>query len=285
MSGYTWKELATDKADESRVWIDDIILQEEFGVDVKLSSLEPMTPDLRNQAVVIPGRAGAYDMGAELEPRVFQLDCVFPRQSYKDLKTESRRLTALFFDQFGKPREVKLRMGDEPEKWYRVRVTEGITPTRTAERGHFSAVLTAFDPYAYALIYADELTWGSEVVTFRSTEYTYGHESTGGYVEIKSPTKQNISVTGYAVRPIIEISGSSDGMSIENIGQIIDLPAFSDARWLIDCERYTATKDGSNVFDVVRLRDFWLYEGLNELDISGRNIDINLRVKFRDRWL
>lgn len=282
-----WRGLVTDVADEARVWIDDVLLQEEFGVDVTLSSVEPMAPDLRNKSIIIPGMAGAYDVGAELQPREFQLDCVFPRQSYSDLKSESRRLTALFFDQFGKPRTFKLRMGDEPLKYYNVRLSSGIEISRSNNRGYFSVALTAFDPYAYSFITNDEVVWGSEIITFRSREYTLGHDSAGGSssVRVTRPTTETVSVMGYAVKPTILINGSAGGLSIESNGNAIVLPAFSNASWAIDCERYTVTKDGKNAFGDVTIGEFWLEKGDNDVRISGSNIVVDLQMVFRDRWI
>lgn len=282
-----WRGLVTEVADEARVWIDDVLLQTEFGVDVTLSSVEPTAPDLRNKSIIIPGMAGAYDAGADLQPREFQLDCVFPRQSYSDLKSESRRLTALFFDQFGKSRTFKLRMGDEPLKYYNVRLTSGIEISRSNNRGHFSVMLTAFDPYAYSVITNDEVVWGSEIITFRSREYLLGHDSMGGSsgVRITRPTMETISVMGYAVKPTILINGSASRLTIEANGNNIVLPAFSNASWAIDSEKYTVTKDGKNVFGDVTLGEFWFKKGNNDVRVSGSNIDVDLQIVFRDRWI
>ena len=84
-------DLLTEGAYESRVWIDDVLLQDK-GITVLLSSDEPAIPSMRNVSVSVPGRHGAYDFGAYLEPREFTLNCVFPRQSYTDLKRHIREL-------------------------------------------------------------------------------------------------------------------------------------------------------------------------------------------------
>src|SRR6185312_12680163 len=130
-------------------------------------------------SVTVPGRHGAYDFGAYFEPREFALNCVFRRQGYDDLKRQIRALNRLFVDQFGRPKTVKLRFGDEVDKYYNVRITEGISVDRVAERGFFTLSLTAFDPYAYSTVTADEILWGSEDITF---EYNFllGTDAFGG---------------------------------------------------------------------------------------------------------
>src|SRR5699024_9182498 len=170
--------LLREGANESLVWIDDYLLQDE-GVSVRLSTKEPAMPSVRNIGVTIPGRHGAYDFGGYLEPREFTLDIVFPRQSYTDLKRQIRRFNRLFVDDYGRPKTVMLRFGDEIDKYYNVRVTGSIPVDRTAERGFVTVPLTAYDPYAYSRVNANEVTWGSEVVTFE-WNYLLGMGGTGG---------------------------------------------------------------------------------------------------------
>src|SRR5699024_1773122 len=143
-----------------------------------LSTDEPATPSLRNMSVSVPGRHGAYDFGAYLGERVFKLDVVFRRQSYSDLKRQIRTFNRRFFDEWGRPKTVSLRYGEEVDKYYIVRLTSEIPIDRTAERGYASVQLTAFDPYAYSRVNANEVTWGSEVVTFE-WNYLLGMGGTG----------------------------------------------------------------------------------------------------------
>src|SRR5690606_26069688 len=142
-------DIFTQGTDESRVWIDDVLLQDE-GIAVLLSSEEPALPALRNLSVTVPGRHGAYDFGAYFEPREFTLNIVFKRQDYADLKRDIRKLNRRFVDDYGRPKTVKLRFGDEVDKYYNVRVTQAIPVERTAERGFLTLGLTAYDPYAYS---------------------------------------------------------------------------------------------------------------------------------------
>ena len=186
----------------SNVWIDDVLLQEEFEADVLLNSEEPALPALRNLSVTVPGRHGAYDFGAYFEPREFTLNIVFKRQDYPNLKRDIRKLNRLLVDDFARPRTLKLRFGDEVDKYYNVRVTQAIPVERAAERGFITLGLTAFDPYAYSMVMADEVVWGSEIITF---EYNYllGMGGTGGGFKVTSPQTIPIYVDGESLRPII----------------------------------------------------------------------------------
>src|SRR5690625_4940994 len=119
----TFDDLISDGLYEARVWIDDELLQDE-GITVLLSSEEPALPSMRNISVTVPGRHGSYDFGAYFEPRNFTLNCVFPRQSYSDLKAQIREFNRLLVDAYGRPKTVKLRFGDEVDKYYNVRSEE-----------------------------------------------------------------------------------------------------------------------------------------------------------------
>src|SRR5699024_278689 len=114
-------EMLADGAAESRVWIDDELLQD-AGILVLLSSEEPATPSVRNISVSVHGKHGAYDFGGYLEPREFTLNIVFPRQSYADLKRKIRAFNRRFFDDYGRPKTVKLHFGDEVDKYYNARI-------------------------------------------------------------------------------------------------------------------------------------------------------------------
>src|SRR5690554_5951957 len=276
-------DLLTEGAYESRVWIDDVLLQE-IGIAVLLNSDEPALPALRNSIVNVPGRHGAYDFGAYLEPREFTLNCVFPRQSYSDLKRHIREFNQLFIDEYGRPKTVKLRFGDEVDKYYNARLTGGIPVEWAAERGFISVKLTAFDPHAYSLVNANEVTWGSEVVTFEWT-YLLGMDGTGTGFTVTSPQTIPIYVDGNALRPVIEINGSANNLTVSANGKSFKLPNFSDTHWTIDGENYVVLRNGENDFASLDGEFIELMSGDNDVVVSGNSLDFEITVKYRDKYL
>src|SRR5690625_829997 len=275
-------DLLTEGAYESRVWIDDVLLQE-IGIAVLLNSDEPALPALRNSIVNVPGRHGAYDFGAYLEPREFTLNCVFPRQSYTDLKRHIREFNHLFVDEYGRPKTVKLRFGDEPDKYYNVRLTGGIPVERVAERGFITINLTAFDPYAFSLVNANEVTWGSEVVTFEWS-YLLGMDGTGGRHTVTRPQTIPIYVDGEALRPVIEIDGSADGLTIGANGKSFELPNFSATEWIIDGENFVVKRNGVEDLGALEGDFIELFNGDNNVEISGSSLDFEITIKYRDKY-
>ena len=278
-------DIFSEGAYESRVWIDDYLLQDE-GITVLLPSEEPALPSIRNISVSVPGRHGAYDFGGYLEPRQFTLHILFPRQSYTALKQQIRAFNRRFIDEWGRPKTVKLRFGDEVDKYYNVRVTSDIPVDRSAERGFLTIGLTAFDPYAYSLVNANEVVWGSEVVTFE-WNYMLGMGGTGGGdgYSVKRPETISIYVDGEALRPVFEIDGTARGLTISANGRSFRLPDFSDERWIIDGENYVVRRGGVEDLGVMDGDFIELTRGDNDVRIAGSNLDFDLTIKYRDRYV
>ena len=268
----------------SNVWIDDVLLQEDFEADVLLNSEESALPALRNLSVTVPGRHGAYDFGAYFEPREFTLNIVFKRQDYPNLKRDIRKLNRMLIDEYSRPRTLKLRFGDEVDKYYNVRVTQAIPVERAAERGFITLGLTAFDPYAYSTVMADEVVWGSEVITF---EYNYllGMDGTGGGFKVTSPQTIPIYVDGESLRPIIEIDGAANGLTISANGKSFKLPNFSATKWIIDGENFLVKRNGVEDLSAMTGDFIELIHGNNNVAIAGTAMDFDITIKYRDKYI
>lgn len=276
-------DVFTVGATDSRVWIDDALLQRDYGVVVTLDSEEPALPSMRNMGVTVPGRHGAYDFGAYFEPREFALNCVFKRQAYDDLKRQIRAINRLFVDEYGRPKTVELRFGDEVDKYYNVRITEVISISRVAERGFFTLGLTAFDPYAYSTVTADEILWGSEEITF---EYNFllGTDAFGGE-RITAARTLNVNLNGDALRPIFVIDGSATALTISANGRSFGLPSFTNTRWEIDGSDYTVTRNGALDLAAMTGDFIELLNGDNDVVIGGSGLNFELTVKYRDKYI
>lgn len=239
-------DIFTANTVESRVWIDDHLLQDE-GIAVLLNSEEPALPAMRNISVSVPGRHGAYDFGAYLEPREFTLNVVFPRQSYADLKYQIRQFVRKFTDEYGRPKTVRLRFGDEVDKYYNVRLTESIPVERAAERGYLALGLTAFDPYAYASAnaYDPEEDYEYNSGYEYDTGLMYDNPQSFRWVYPKHYSGIN-NYSDYTTDFIIEIDGSVKNPSITNLnnGIKLTLPDITNGKLTINSKDYTVIKNG-----------------------------------------
>lgn len=131
----------------------------DLGFRVLEESQDPLIPSTRDQGMVIDGRHGTYDFGAELEAKPFTFSCAFiPQGTNYDHPTAAelqqcvRRLAQHMTDSYGRPRDMTLRRSWEPDKYYIVRYS-GSTPLERiaySSIGLFTLPLVAFDPFAYS---------------------------------------------------------------------------------------------------------------------------------------
>lgn len=265
--------------------IDGVHLVNDLGYKILDGTDDELLPNTQSYLVDIPGRHGSYVFKSFFQPRQFYVNVLIPQQATRgDVQVMARKLSRMFLDQLGNPKDVELIYDFEPDKHYVAKLTGAIDIERPLRYGMFEFMLTAYDPFAYSNSYSDEITWGSEDITFEY-QYLLGREGLGGKIRVTSPALIKVPVDGYAVRPVIEIEGSAEKLSISSNGRAIALPPFVSSRWLIDCEKYTVLKNGVNSFSDVDLGDFILNTGDNSISIDGLGIDVNLRIKFRDKYM
>src|SRR5690625_993868 len=276
-------EILAQDVYESRVWIDDDLLQDE-GIIVLLPSEEPAVPSIRNISVTVPGMHGAYDFGGYLDPREITLHLVFRRQSYSSLKRQIRTFNRRFFDEYGRPKLVKLRFGDELDKYYNVRLTDKIPVERSANRGFLTVNLTAYDPYAYSIVNANDVVWGSEEVTFEWS-YMLGMDGSGGSHMVTRPQAIDIFNDGEVTRPVIEIDGSARGLVISANGNRFEVPDFKDSEWIIGGDDYVVIRNGIDDLGAIYGDFIHLTNGVNTVEITGSYLDFEMSIKYRDKYI
>lgn len=294
---------------EADVFIDDVKLQDEFDLVVTLDSQEPILPSTRDMTISIPNTHGSYDYGAFLDSRVFGLSCMFKRMSYTDLKEQSRKLAKLFVDQFGRPKTVKLRFGDEPDKFYYVRLSGGVPIDRGAGVGKFTLPLVAHDPYAYAepnaydptesQKYDTSLTYNSglmypNITTFDwryRRHYTYIHN----YSYYDTPLK--ILINGYVVNPrvtnmttgkTITVSGEYNGLLVidPNHYTVASADEVNNTHFLSPSQPITPGKlNYRNELSRFSGDFLFLQEGTNELLFEGGNPNAVVTLDWYHRYM
>jgi len=256
---------------------------EYFGL-VCESQTNPLTPSFENKTLLIPGQAGLYNFGTEIREKHFEFHIGAIDKDKTLLQHKLREFVSFLLNEYGKPREIKLYYEYEPDIYYKVYLYTQINPERVLRTGKLTLDLVAYDPYAYSIVYSDEILWGSEVVTFQS-HYKLGHPGSDGLKTITAPATINIYNDGLANKPVIEVTGSATNLVISTNGYSINLGTFTNAEWLIDCDKYLVLKNGANAFGSVMLREFMLLQGNNQVNISGSNINIDVRIKHRDKYI
>lgn len=281
MSDYTF---VGDPLSESSVSINGVRLAD-FGVHLLADSEEPALPQTRDKTLVIPGRHGEYNFGSYFGARELNLSCGFNNQAtLADAQRLIRELNTMLLDEYGRPKEVELVYDYEPDKFYKAQLSGAVPINRISRAGTFVLPMKASDPFAYSRVYADEIVWGSDVITFEY-HYLLGRKGIGGAVSINAPTTFDITAEAYNVKPVFEIEGSASRLTISANGNSFTLSSFTNETWTIDCERYAVLRNGVNAFGEVNIGEFILKPGENRVDIGGIGINVRMRIKYRDKHM
>lgn len=260
---------------------DDKYKLRDFGFEIEEGHEYSAAPMIVNKTMKIPGRDSLWDFGSEVGERSFSFPIATNERDLSVLQQKINRLTSFLFDEFGKPREIKMILEYEKDKFYTVKVSESFSPHRIKPFAKFVLPLVASDGRKYSNYLSEEVKWGSDVITF---EYNYllGHEGLGGEVKITSPQEVNLTVEGLAVSPVFEFSGSANNLKFSANGYEFTVPNFTNTKWIIDFQKYVVFRDGQET--MIEIRDFVLMPGNNAVKITGSNINIDLRVKYRDKF-
>ncbi|MDF2543491.1 MAG: hypothetical protein K0S47_3209 [Herbinix sp.] len=265
------------------ILLNDTYTLKDFGMICEPGHVNPLTPTFENKTIAIPGKHGLYNFGSEIRERVFQIPLIMIERDRTLMQHKMRDFISFLFDVYGKPKDIKLSFDYEPDKYYIVQCASQIDAERAINTGRMSIGLVAYNPHAYSQVYSDEITWGSEVITFQSS-YLLGHSGSNGLVNITGATNLSVIVDGMAVKPVIEITGSATDLVISANGYTISLGTFTNASWVIDCETYTVIKDDAGTF-ISNFRDFILIPGDNNISITGTGISLLIRIKSRDKYI
>jgi len=125
----------------------------ELGFKILSSNtLTPGLPDTRDYTIAIAGRHGAYDFGADLQPKGFLFNCWFPLGlDSAAIEAAILALNAHLLDNWGKPLTLELVFDWQTDKHYNVRYSggQGIDTGQAMARRKFTLPLIAFDPHAF----------------------------------------------------------------------------------------------------------------------------------------
>lgn len=230
------------------IYIDDIGLKSDLGIRARETSEYMSIPELRSYVQAIPGMHGAHFVDSDLEPRPFALDCRILDNSHENMQRKARDLAALLFDQFGKPKEIRLVFGHESEKWYKARYEGYIPIQKRAISANFTLPLIAYDPYAYAPMtyydpdfvarydagtyYDDGIT---EYTNQTHTPFVNSRQYAGVFNYSHYATPFSFVIEGYVKNP--KITNQTTGKSAE-----LDVTVEADERLYFDSNLKTTWK-------------------------------------------
>jgi len=256
-----------------------------LGLRMIGKSQRPVLPKTSDRTLAIPGRSGLWDFGAELGPRIINLEVAFVETNSATLQKKVSELAAFLVDAYGRPRTMELILENQPDRRYIVRYSGSLPIDRISGFGRFVIPLVAYDPFAHSLTSIDEVTWGSEEITFQNDFYTYGHEG-GQQVIVVNGRDLNVIVSGpISIRPRIFISGVGTNVKFSANGKSMMIDSLDDSNWVIDGENFKVQKDGSNALHHT-IGDFIeLHYGDNQVAITGTGMNFEMQFSFYDKFL
>ena len=267
---------------EYAVYFDDIHVKE-LGIRMRTGHEHPLLAGTRDRITSIPGVAGAYDYGSDLEPIPFDLPFSAYEETPIKLQQVLKSIKSILLDKRGKPRTFKLKFGYEADRYYNVRYESGVPIERLiGGMGRFNIPLICYDGHALSVAMNDEVTWGSTVIPFAS-DYQMGHMGDGAKI-FTSSDSTIINVTGDNIRPILHVTGSGTNVSIKWGGKTLTLGTLTNTTWAIDLKEFEVTKDGLNAMHLIKgdWLNMELEQGDNQVTVNGSGLSLTVSFQFRD---
>lgn len=251
----------------------DGIRDVDLGFRVLEGSLDPILPDSRDRIVTIPGRQGALDFGAELEPRYFEFECIFVADgtnynnpSAQELQNRIRQLASLLTDKTGIPRMFPLIIEREPNKHYMVRYSGslGIERIIYSSVGTFTLPLVAYDPFAYGVEETINFTNNTATVTNTGTVETFPIFIA---TFTSAATEWKVSLGSKFVRVVRNFT----------VGEVLE----------VDCATGKININGTNIISYLDWQNsqfFSLLPGQSILTVTPAGVS-KTEIKYSPRWV
>lgn len=201
---------------------------------------------------------------------------IMPQKNKHELQRKIRQFTDFLFDDYGKPRSIRLVFGYEPDKYYIVRYSGSISPERLIVMGALEIPFIAYDPFAYFLYSANEITWDKDIPIMSDVYWGTGINQ---FKINENQTLEIYNSGNIVIRPTFIITGSATSLTLAMNGKSFSLPSFSNATYEIKGKNYTVFKNGVNDFNSKKGKDWLeLMPGKNQLSITGTELDFYLTV-------
>lgn len=138
-------------------------LQKKYGIFVE-KRRDLLHPPVRERRVLIPGRDGSYDYGAEwYADRTVELEC------FSVLELSRERIRKLAYDLSGKKRLI---LSDEPEKYYTAQLYDPSVITYIGKSGSRYKLTFCCEPFACGAPTSLSLRAGENRIEYPGTART-----------------------------------------------------------------------------------------------------------------
>lgn len=251
------------------ITLDGINPKKQWGLIPKLGHSHPLTADIQENTMDMPGMDGSWDFGSELKSKPFSIP--FGKIDF-DRYTMQRKLKefAVFLcDPYGKPREIKLVFDYQPDKYYLVKLNKMIEPDRMLILSEFEVSFVANKPHAKFIVPSNKISWDSNIPFYSDVLWGMGK------TESKIATPQTITLVysgTKAIRAGFKLQGTGTNVKVSANGKTMTFGNMSGTTYEVDGETYTIKKNG--VDSLVTTDFIELVKGENKVTISGSNLNL-----------
>lgn len=260
----------------------DGIKPQVLGLGVFRGSQRPILSSTVDTIVTVPGMHGAYDFGAYMGPRQFDLECAFVTKNSMELQRRVSAFAAFLLGPDGRPRTMPVIFSNDPAKFYMVRYTGDLQIDRVSGLGTFTLPFIAYDPWAYGKdSTAKLLTW--------DTDYSWddGFAWSDGYsFDFRGPGTAEVNNIGtLEAEPVIQITGSFSNLSLTMGGIQFTYNVPMDGLLDIDFKRKIVRYGGTqNVLSNTNAKFGKLPPGTSNIIVGGTNLNITMDVIFNFKY-
>lgn len=247
---------------------------EEYGVRVLKGTKHDALPETRDRSITVPGRHGAFDFGADLGVRQFEIKCALINAlDPTDLQLKLRKLATVLTDAYGRPKTFRLMFSEETDKYYDARYTGRVGVDRVHKLGLFSLAFTAFDPLAKSVVPSDEIIMDSDTPVLSDILMDTGLSERS----ITLPTTFSIINNGtVALRFGYKIVGSGTNVTLSANGKTFSLGTFANKTIDVDGEGYLVKIDGIENLTSTSGDFIELLPGVNNVNVAGSTLNFTI---------
>lgn len=257
-----------------------------LGLGVFGKTQRPILSSTVDTIVTVPGMHGAYDFGATMGPRQFELECAFIARNHMELQQRVSKLAAFLLDGNGRPRPMRIIFANQPDRFYTVRYSGDLNIDRIAGLGSFTLPFTAFDPWAYAKeSTARLLTWDTDYTW--EDDFTWGDGYTFSFTGPGSVEINNLGALN--AEPVIVITGIFNSLSL-TLGGVqfqYNKPVNTSTSGIleIDFKKKTVRQGGTqNVLQNTNAIFGKLPPGTSNIIVGGSGLNITMDVIFNFKY-
>lgn len=258
----------------------DGVTPRSLGMGVFRRTQRPILSSTVDTIVTVPGMHGAYDFGATMGPKQFELECAFFAKNHIELQQRVTALAAFLLDGDGRPRTMPVIFANQPDRQYMVRYSGDLQIERISGLGTFTLPFTAYDPFAYSTYWSHEINVDSLIVVDSDVYVDTAYE----FFMNGPQTIPTYNTGNQNAQPIIEITGAFSYLSLTVGGVEFIYSVPMSGTLTLDFQRKTARIGTQNVLQNTNARFGKLPVGISNIQVSGTGFNFNMAIKFRQKY-